>query len=79
MDAFVNPNKQTNQNASAPDEEIDYGDGDEDANFLMMLMIMEIREEDRRMKNLRKGTVQLMRRRLILSTSWDAWRRRVSL
>lgn len=33
MDAFVNPNKQTNQNASAPDEEIDYGDGDEDANF----------------------------------------------
>ena len=31
MDAFVNPNKQTNQNASAPDEEIDYGD--EDANF----------------------------------------------
>jgi hypothetical protein len=33
MDAFVNPNKQTIQNASAPDEEIDYGDGDEDANF----------------------------------------------
>ena len=31
MDAFVNPNKQTHQNASAPDEEIDYGD--EDANF----------------------------------------------
>ena len=31
MDAFVNPTKQTNQNASAPDEEIDYGD--EDANF----------------------------------------------
>ena len=33
MDAFVNPTKQTHQNASAPDEEIDYGDGDEDANF----------------------------------------------
>jgi hypothetical protein len=32
MDAFVNPNKQTTQNVSAPDEEIDYGDGD-DANF----------------------------------------------
>ena len=32
MDAFVNPNKQTNQNASAPDEEIDYGEDDE-ANF----------------------------------------------
>lgn len=32
MDAFVNPNKQTNQNASAPDQEIDYGD-DEEANF----------------------------------------------
>jgi hypothetical protein len=31
MDAFVNPTKQTYQNASAPDEEIDYGD--EDANF----------------------------------------------
>ena len=31
MDAFVNPNKQTTQNASAPDEEIDYGD--DDANF----------------------------------------------
>jgi hypothetical protein len=33
MDAFMNPTKQTHQNASAPDEEIDYGDGDEDANF----------------------------------------------
>jgi hypothetical protein len=33
MDAFVNPTKQTHQNAPAPDEEIDYGDGDEDANF----------------------------------------------
>jgi len=32
MDAFVNPTKQTNQNASAPDQEIDYGDDDE-ANF----------------------------------------------
>lgn len=32
MDAFVNPTKQTNQNASAPDQEIDYGD-DDDANF----------------------------------------------
>jgi hypothetical protein len=32
MDAFVNPNKQTTQNVSAPDEEIDYGD-DDDANF----------------------------------------------
>ena len=32
MDAFVNPNKQTTQNASAPDEEIDYGE-DDDANF----------------------------------------------
>jgi len=32
MDAFVNPNKQTSQNASAPDEEIDYGEG-EDTNF----------------------------------------------
>ena len=31
MDAFVNPNKQTTQNVSAPDEEIDYGD--DDANF----------------------------------------------
>ena len=31
MDAFVNPNKQTTQNASAPDEEIDYGE--EDTNF----------------------------------------------
>ena len=32
MDAFVNPTKQTVQNHT-PDEEIDYGDGDEDANF----------------------------------------------
>jgi hypothetical protein len=32
MDAFVNPNKQATQNVSAPDEEIDYGEGD-DANF----------------------------------------------
>ena len=32
MDAFVNPNKQTTQNVSAPDEEIDYGEG-EDTNF----------------------------------------------
>ena len=32
MDAFVNPNKQAAQNVSAPDEEIDYGEGD-DANF----------------------------------------------
>jgi hypothetical protein len=32
MDAFVNPNKQTSQNVSAPDEEIDYGEG-EDTNF----------------------------------------------
>lgn len=31
MDAFVNPNKQTTQNATAPDEEIDYGE--EDGNF----------------------------------------------
>ena len=31
MDAFVNPNKQTSQNATAPDEEIDYGE--EDGNF----------------------------------------------
>ena len=31
MDAFVHPNKQTTQNVSAPDEEIDYGD--DDANF----------------------------------------------
>jgi hypothetical protein len=33
MDAFVNPTKQTVQNHTTPDEEIDYGDGDEDANF----------------------------------------------
>ena len=33
MDAFVNPTKQTNQNASAPDQEIDYGDDDDEANF----------------------------------------------
>ena len=33
MDAFVNPNKQPNQNASATDPEIDHGDDDEEANF----------------------------------------------
>jgi len=32
MDAFVNPNKQTSHNTTAPDEEIDYGEGD-DTNF----------------------------------------------
>lgn len=75
MDAFVNPTKQTVQNHTTPDEEIDYGDGDEDANFSMMVRIMVKLAQDKKMINQQKGMLQSMKKRRTLLINSDAWRK----